>query len=294
MRRSVLTIPAFAKLNLSLDVLGLRPDGYHDIRSVVQTVSLADELSFAPADCLVVESPISPPEQDLVWRAARLLQQAAHVAHGAHITVRKEIPVGAGLGGGSADAAATLVGLNELWDLDRDRTELMDIGGQLGSDVPFLIQGGTALLEGRGERVTALSGVGTAFFVVLWPKFSLATDQVYRHAIAGSGQRSRTLLAQLSTKRWQLAGNDLTTAAVAVAPELGRWVSELSGRTGKEPQLTGSGSALFWLADSEPDARRLAEKVPDDAFVRVVQTVEEKPWNRANARADRGRDPGGH
>lgn len=294
MRSFVLTIQALAKVNLSLDVLGVRPDGYHDIRSVVQTVSLADELTFGPDRRLVVDSPISPPERDLVWRAARLLQHSAKVEQGAHIRVRKVIPVGAGLGGGSADAAATLIGLNELWGLGRGQQELMEIGASLGSDVPFMIRGGTALLEGRGERVTPLSGFPTAFFVLLWPHFSLSTDQVYRQVTPGPGGRSSELLAQLPTGKWHPTGNDLAQAALAVAPDLGRWMAELTGRLGREPQLTGSGSAMFWLADSQQDAEQLAARAPEGVFVRVVQTVEEKPWRRANARADRGRDPGGH
>ncbi len=290
----MLSIPAYAKLNLSLDVLGRRPDGYHDIRSVVQTVSLADLITLRPRRNLVVESPISPPEQDLVWQAARLLQRSAGADRGARIQVRKEIPVGAGLGGGSADAAATLVGLNELWALGLTQVDLMEIGAELGSDVPFLVRGGTALLEGRGDRVTPLPALAPAFFVILWPNFSLDTGRVYRLVASRSGACSSELLDQLAAGHWRPTGNDLTDAACQVAPDLGKWIADLTGRMGRAPQLTGSGSAVFFLADSQQHAETLAARAPAGGFVRVVQTVEEKALDRANARADRGRDPGGH
>ncbi|MHB1505702.1 MAG: 4-(cytidine 5'-diphospho)-2-C-methyl-D-erythritol kinase [Sulfobacillus sp.] len=290
----MLSIPAYAKLNLSLDVLGLRPDGYHDIRSVVQTVSLADLITLRPERSLVVESPISPPEHDLVWRAARLLQRSTGAERGVRIQVRKEIPVGAGLGGGSADAAATLVGLNELWELRLTQIDLMEIGAELGSDVPFLVRGGTALVEGRGDRVTPLPALAPVFFVILWPNFSLGTDQVYRLVASGSGARSSELLDRLSAGHWHPTGNDLTDAACQVAPDLGTWIADVTRRMGRAPQLTGSGSAVFCLADSQQHAEELAARAPGGGFVRVVQTVEEKASNRANARADRGRDPGGH
>ena len=167
-------LSAPAKVNLTFEALGRRADGYHEVRTVLHAISLADEVAFAPADelRLVVEPPVgaeaadaralspvvSAPTGDdnLVLRAARLLRREAGVTAGAAIRLRKRIPVAAGLGGGSSDAAATLRGLRRLWGLDLDADALRELAAQLGSDVPFFVTGGAALGEGRGERLTPL------------------------------------------------------------------------------------------------------------------------------------------
>ncbi len=161
-------LSAPAKVNLTFEALGRRADGYHEVRTVLHAVSLADEIAFAPADelRLVVEPPgesafssaaVAPMGDDnLVLRAARLLRREAGVKAGAAIRLRKRIPVAAGLGGGSSDAAATLRGLRRLWGLDLDADALRALAAQLGSDVPFFVTGGAALAEGRGERLTPL------------------------------------------------------------------------------------------------------------------------------------------
>lgn len=166
-------LSAPAKVNLTFEALGRRADGYHEVRTVLHAVSLADEVAFALADelRLVVEPPIAEPPGDgalssaasaptgddnLVLRAARLLRREAGVTAGAAIRLRKRIPVAAGLGGGSSDAAATLRGLRRLWGLDLDADALRELAAQLGSDVPFFVTGGAAFAEGRGERLTPL------------------------------------------------------------------------------------------------------------------------------------------
>lgn len=288
----MLTIWAPAKLNLSLDVLGKRQDGYHEIRSVVQTVSLCDRVRLTAAPELAVDSPITPPEADLAWRAATLLQARYQVHAGAHIALDKEIPLGAGLGGGSADAAAVLVGLNQLWELGLGPGELTAVAAELGSDVPFMIRGGTALIEGRGEQVTQLKAPGHPHFVLAMPDMALSTAEVYGRARPGDGRRSERLLAELATGTWQLAGNDLTEAAIDVLPRLGSLIDDLAARAGVRPQLSGSGSALFWLAPSQQAGAELAVRLPSGLTVRVVEAVEENSLERAKATADRGRDRG--
>ncbi len=288
----MLTVAAPAKLNLSLDVLGTRQDGYHEIRSVVQTVSLCDQVRLRAAPGLVVDSPIAPPTADLAWRAATLLQQRYQVRSGAHIALDKAIPIGAGLGGGSADAAAVLVGLNQLWELGLSASELTLVAAELGSDVPFMIQGGTALIEGRGERVTQLRAPGHPWFVVAMPKMALSTAEVYARARPGDGRRSERLLAEMASGTWQPAGNDLTEAAWEVLPMLGALTDGLAARAGVRPELTGSGSALFWLVPSRKAGQELAARLPPGLVVRVVEAVEEKSVERAKATADRGRDRG--
>lgn len=161
-------LSAPAKVNLTFEALGRRADGYHEVRTVLHAISLADEIAFAPADELSLA--VEPPEEgafssaasdlagddNLVLRAARLLRREAGVKAGAAIRLRKRIPVAAGLGGGSSDAATTLRGLRRLWRLDLDADALRELAAQLGSDVPFFVTGGAALAEGRGERLTPL------------------------------------------------------------------------------------------------------------------------------------------
>ncbi|MFH1776194.1 MAG: 4-(cytidine 5'-diphospho)-2-C-methyl-D-erythritol kinase, partial [Candidatus Omnitrophota bacterium] len=154
----MLIIEAPAKLNLTLEVLGKRPDGYHEIRSVMQTVNLHDTLIFRHAGGVAVSSnsPEWKPEESLVSRAVSLVQSAIGCSRGAAIEVEKHIPLVAGLGGDSSDAAAALRGLNQLWELDLSQRKLLELAAQMGSDVPFFIDGGTALAEGRGEMLTPL------------------------------------------------------------------------------------------------------------------------------------------
>ena len=151
-------IKAYAKINLTLEVLGRRSDGYHEVRTVLQTIDLADVLRFTPAQRLELEcsAPGLGGEHDLVVQAAGALRRATGCGKGAKIRLEKHIPIGMGLGGGSSDAASTLKALNSLWELGLDDEELRSIAASLGSDVPFFISGGTALGEGRGEVISDL------------------------------------------------------------------------------------------------------------------------------------------
>ena len=161
------TIETPAKVNLTLEVLGKRNDGYHEIASVMQAINLCDRLTFSIADdlSLITDTPGLDTKDNLVYRAASLLNDKTGVSAGAEIHLCKGIPVAAGLGGGSSDAAATLLGLNRLWGLHLARDELEELAAQLGSDVPFFLAGGAALAEGRGERITPLPSPPTSCLV---------------------------------------------------------------------------------------------------------------------------------
>ncbi len=169
---------AYAKINLTLEVIRKRLDGYHELVSVIQTVDLHDTLHFHEDDELVVEcSDATIPDADnLVARAAKVLQDASGVERGARIELHKRIPVSAGLGGGSSDAAATLRGLNRLWDLGMTMQELVDISAAIGSDVPFLVRGGTAIVSGRGEYVEALPMPDIERIVLVTPDIKSMDD----------------------------------------------------------------------------------------------------------------------
>ena len=164
-------VNAYAKINLTLEVLGRRADGYHEVRTVLQTVGLADRLHVELAPDLKVSCsvPDLEGEDNLVWRAADTLRRAVGAGKGASIRLEKRIPIGMGLGGGSSDAAATLKALNDLWELDMDDTGLLSIAASLGSDVPFFLRGGTALGQGRGEVITDLPPVPRQWVVLLCP-----------------------------------------------------------------------------------------------------------------------------
>jgi len=178
----MLTVHAPAKVNLVLEVLGRLGD-YHRISSIVQSIDLSDVLTFEPDSDIRFECDEPGLEHDnLVTRAAELLKASTGCGPGARIELRKRIPWGVGLGGGSSDAAATLLGLNELWRLGLSTRELVDLGAKLGSDVPFFIHGGTALVEGRGEKVTPLPSLPSTHFVVLvppLPKIAGKTGRMY-------------------------------------------------------------------------------------------------------------------
>src|SRR6476661_2352141 len=184
----MITRNAYAKINMGLEVTGRRDDGYHNLVSVMQLVDLHDTLQFSEGSgagseiTLDCDHPVlaSQEKGNLVWRAARLLQETAHIAKGAHIELQKRIPLSAGLGGGSSDAAATLLGLCELWGVDLPAREMHNLAALLGSDVPFFLQGPTALVEGRGEKITPLPAP-KGFAVLVCKPFNVAkkTERLY-------------------------------------------------------------------------------------------------------------------
>jgi 4-diphosphocytidyl-2-C-methyl-D-erythritol kinase len=194
---------AYAKINLSLEVLGKREDGYHELVSVMQTVSLADRLQAAPAR--VVTFTCSEPQlqttDNLVVRAATLLRDAYHINHGCSLHLLKRIPAAAGLGGGSSDAATALHLLVRIWNLDIDRATLSHFAAQIGSDVPFFLTGGTSLVEGRGERVTPLLDPPLRWYVLAKPQVGLSTAAVFRalpSSAYSDGAITRTLAGSIS------------------------------------------------------------------------------------------------
>ena len=167
----MLTLKAHAKINLTLEVLGRRDDGYHEVATIMQTVDLHDTVRLTPADdiTLTCDDPVLQSADNLAYMAARLLQDESGYSGGAHIAIDKAIPVSAGLGGGSSDAAATLRGLNDLWQVGMSDMELESLAARLGSDVPFLLKGGTAIALGRGERIRHLPPANIQWMVVLTP-----------------------------------------------------------------------------------------------------------------------------
>ena len=289
-----LRLLAPAKVNLTFEALARRADGYHEVRSVMQAISLADEIEFEPAAglSLTIERggpafAAPPGEANLVMRAARLLQREAGAAQGAAILLRKRIPAAAGLGGGAGDAAAALLGLRRLWGLDLDADALRELAARLGSDVPFFVSGGTALAEGRGERLTPLpTPQGSAIVAHSPDAAGDGAGDAAGDAAGGAARDGKTasLYAMLAPEHFSdgraserlaaklracapLASADLCNAFEAVAPQAHPSYAAMRDAfdaEGMRPLLCGAGPAAFALApDGEPldaPAGRLARR----------------------------------
>ncbi len=255
-----------AKLNLFLHVTGRREDGYHLLQSVFQLIDLADVLHFDlredGAIVRVTEVPGVPADDDLIVRAARLLADAAAERGlrpgGADIAIDKQIPMGGGLGGGSSDAATTLIALNHLWQTGFSRSELMALGLQLGADVPFFLLGENAFVEGIGEKLTPVS-TPLAWFVVIHPGVSVPTPVIFR-APELTRNTKAVRIADFSEGLSGFGRNDLQAVAVRAFPPVAdavRWLSDFG-----EARMTGSGACVFAAFASEPEVDAVLERLP--------------------------------
>jgi|FaiFalDrversion3_1042247.scaffolds.fasta_scaffold00309_2 4-diphosphocytidyl-2-C-methyl-D-erythritol kinase len=256
-----------AKINWTLEVLGRRPDGYHQVATVLQTIALWDELELEPAPGLELETVDGPAlgEEDLALRAARLLLPQG----GVRLRLRKGIPVGAGLGGGSSDAAAALRGVRSLFRLHLCDQELARLAATLGSDVPFFLHGGTALATGRGELVSPLPDAPTVWLVLLVPPLSLPgkTGEMYRHLSPASysdGSFTRAFLQRLAERGMVDEGlmhNAFEAVAYALWPDLASYRRALLRAGARRVHLAGSGPALFALTAEAHQAEALAGRL---------------------------------
>jgi 4-diphosphocytidyl-2-C-methyl-D-erythritol kinase len=260
---------AYAKVNWVLEALQRRPDGYHEVRTVIQTIDLHDTTELWPGGemCLEAEGEGLPPaEGNLVMKAARLLRERVGGLPGAKIRLSKAIPVAAGLGGGSSDAAAVLRGLNELWGLGLPGEALVDMAARLGSDVPFFIHGGTALAEGRGERVTPLPDAPRQELVIALPDLNLAdkTRRMYSlltPADYTDGSTARRLAEAIRRGEPVEDGhlfNVFDGPAFRTFPDLESLRRALLAAGARSVHLAGSGPALFTLAEDATQRERLA------------------------------------
>lgn len=281
----LLALPAPAKLNLFLHVTGRRPDGYHELQTAYVLTELADWLDFERrTDGAIVREGglIGRVEDDLAMRAAHALRQASATSLGATISVTKRIPAGSGLGGGSSDAATTLIALNRLWDLDLPRTELSAIGLQLGADVPFFLHGHHAFAEGIGERLTTIELPAT-WFAIVWPQVHVSTREIFTDA--GLTRNSKvTKIADFSAVAADAAGNldlpsslvnDLEPVARRRYPVIDEAIKRLE-RFGAA-RMTGSGSAVFITARSREQAELAVADMPSSWRTWVVQKLVEHP-----------------
>jgi 4-diphosphocytidyl-2-C-methyl-D-erythritol kinase len=249
-------LPAPAKLNLFLHITGRRADGYHLLQSAFMLVDWCDTLHVERrADGRVTREDLGNgpplPADDLCTRAARALQAATGCRDGAHIGLAKRIPAQAGMGGGSSDAATTLLALNRLWNLNLTRAQLQAIALPLGADVPFFLCGGNAWVEGVGEAITPLPGLPPARFAIVKPAAGLDTKTIFSHPALQRDSRP-AIIAGFAAKHFGFGRNDLQPVAEALCPEVGQALRWLASQ-GLQGRMTGSGSAVFAKIEHEVD-----------------------------------------
>jgi len=275
-----LTLPAFAKINLRLRVLGQRPDGYHEVDTILQTISLHDTLTFQATEdsqiTLWCDDPaIFSDERNLVWRAAKALQRNYSENLGVRVRLAKRIPTQAGLGGGSSDAAVTLMALARLWQLRTSKADLFDVAQELGADVPFFLVGGTARATGIGEAITPLTDAAESHLLVLKPNASIATNAAYAalKSLALTTSDSKIILA--SSQADDFSGklnpktlhNDFAAVAFQLEEEIERAQAALMKTGAQAALLAGSGAAVFGVFENK------------DAQERAIQAIElETGW----------------
>jgi len=266
-----LVLRTSAKVNLALEVLGKRGDGYHEIATVLQAVDLFDRLTVDPDETLSLntDDPELPTDDgNLVMRAARLLQKAAGVDRGARLRLHKRIPVAAGLGGGSSDAAAALTGLNRLWGLRWPRPRLQELAVELGMDVPFFLGTGRAVARGRGEQLAALPGGGGYALVLVNPRAPLSTKEVYGRVPVGWHAEPTGTERVIEALRRRNVGvlaaaltNNLERVVEPVLPVIGRMKAALLAAGALGAIMSGSGPTVFGLARSLDHARQIRSRI---------------------------------
>lgn len=284
----MITEKAYAKINWYLEVVGKKADGYHLLRMVNQRVSLYDEMTFEPADVLALEvignDMLPTGEDNIVMRAALQLQAAYQVQTGARIRLKKHIPAGAGLGGGSADAACTLQALTRLWQLPTDDKLLQQIALSLGADVPYCLEKGPAIVEGVGERIRNLPPFPSYWLVIAKPAMGLSTKDVFNRYASEetleSGSEVDTLQTVEALQQGHLlalrahCGNSLQNAAIQMLPEIQSLIALLYKNGTAYAQMSGAGSTVFAAFTNEEEARSTHAKVSEQAhFSAVVQTL---------------------
>ncbi|MEO6423437.1 MAG: 4-(cytidine 5'-diphospho)-2-C-methyl-D-erythritol kinase [Candidatus Nitrotoga sp.] len=274
-----LTFPAPAKLNLFLHVVGRRTDGYHLLQTLFRFIDFSDMLHFSLRKNGVVRRISAldgvPQEQDLCVRAARLLQKECGCKLGVDITLEKRIPMGCGLGGGSSDAATTLLALNNLWNLGLTRERLMEIGLSLGADVPVFVFGENAYAEGIGEQLQSYS-VPDAWYVVLFPPVHVATAKVFAYLDFANLELTRDAISlRIRGLPLRLPQNDLQSVVCGLYPEVARhivWLEQFA-----QARMSGSGASVFAEFVTEAQAQAVIENLPSDMQGVVARGLPQHP-----------------
>lgn len=275
-------LQAFAKINLGLDVLGKREDGYHEVRMIMQTIRMYDQLdmrkSVEPGIHLTTNKKYIPvDENNLVWRAAKLMMDTCGIMEGVSIHLHKVIPVAAGMAGGSSDAAATLVGMNRLFHCGLSKEKLMELGVQIGADVPYCVLRGTALAEGIGEKLTVLPPMPDCWILIGKPGISVSTKYVYTTLDLNTdtvhpdidGMKKALEDGNLYgiTERM---GNVLQDVTIPAYPEVERIKEQMKTLGAVNAMMSGSGPTVFGIFDNEEKAQEACQKLRESGSCQQV------------------------
>lgn len=264
------TLPSFAKINLFLRVLGKRPDGFHEICTIFQTVSLCDRLTFGEHERIVLtcdDRNVPSGEGNLIVKAAKLLQENAAVKKGARIHLEKRIPAPGGLGGGSSNAAVALLGLIRLWRIEIDFETLCELGKTLGSDVPFFFYGGTALGTGRGTEIFPLEDFEENYILIVAPKIDVSTGAAFARLgasdLTNKGSKSILQICRDEANALYLQQtaleNDFERVIFEIEPEVKRVKEMLLASGAKRALLSGSGASVFGIYGTGEQRKKAAE-----------------------------------
>lgn len=275
-------LQAFAKINLGLDVLGKREDGYHEVRMIMQTIRMYDQLdmrkSVEPGIHLTTNKKYIPvDENNLVWRAAKLMMDTCGIMEGVSIHLHKVIPVAAGMAGGSSDAAATLVGMNRLFHCGLSKEKLMELGVQIGADVPYCVLRGTALAEGIGEKLTVLPPMPDCWILIGKPGISVSTKYVYTTLDLNTdtvhpdidGMKKALEDGNLYgiTERM---GNVLQDVTIPAYLEVERIKEQMKALGAVNAMMSGSGPTVFGIFDNEEKAQKACQKLQESGSCQQV------------------------
>jgi 4-diphosphocytidyl-2-C-methyl-D-erythritol kinase len=271
MKQSSVSLLAPAKINWFLTIAGKRDDGFHDIISMLHCVNLYDTLAFENADCIDIVSDLNIPLQDnLVYKALRILQKNTSCKKGAKIRLKKQIPVSAGLGGGSSDAAYTLSGLNRLWGLELSYDELTSLAAEIGSDVPFFLNGPCALVEGRGEKVKSLTMQLSHMLLLVKPPVSVSTKWAYKSFDESNMEKltkkpfdikllCRALNEQDFASLGKMLNNDLEEVVMGKYPVIPDIKQRLLKQGAMISAMSGSGPTVFGVFENKDKAEKAAK-----------------------------------
>ena len=272
---------AYAKINLGLDVIGKLENGYHEVRMVMQTVGIYDELSFEKTESgitVTTDSGELPTNEDnLIYQAAKLMMETYGIQGGIRIHLTKNIPIAAGMAGGSTDAAATMKGMNRLYDLDCTLKELMELGVKIGADVPYCIMGGTALGEGIGEKLTALPAAPDCYLLVAKPDINVSTKYVYNHLDAeGIAEHPDIDGMVQAIEKGSLQGilnrlgNVLETVTVKAYPVIDTIKNRMKELGAVGSLMSGSGPTVFGIFLEEAKAQEAYEKIKEEQLAKQI------------------------
>lgn len=291
---SELTVHAYAKINLTLEILRRLPSGYHEVKSVMQQTALHDTITLRDAHAgITIESAnanVPFNEHNTVWKAAALLKQHLGINRGVKFRLTKRIPIGGGMGGGSADGAAALLGLNRLWQLGLSQSEILALGAEIGMDVPFCILGGTALATGRGDVVQRLPSLPTFHIVIVNPGLPISTSQAYAgldlELFTFADKSAQMLDAIARGDRDAIIANlhnDFERVIFDQYPAIGEIKRRLLDAGLPGALLSGSGASVFGIAETEAQARAAVEALKYDyPFIVATQTKSPAHNHRGN------------